>query len=180
MSDHEPLYAIRSASGPLVVEVWAPWCLPCRAMTPALERVATEFSGRVDLLRVNANEHPQALQSLGVMAVPTLIVWRQGQEVSRHTGALPASGLRRLFLTALGETPPTSTGLRPLDRLLRLAAGVGLIGFGVAAPSTLLLALGGVVLFSAFYDRCPVWRALSARLGPGLRRALSPEAGDGE
>lgn len=178
MNDHDALSTLRAASGPLVVELWAPWCMPCRAMAPALDRVAAEFAGRVELLRVNADEQPQALHALDVMAVPTLIVWRGGREVARRTGALPESGLRRLFQTALGDPLPTPAGPRRADRILRLAAGAALAGFGVAAASVILLALAGVVLFSAVYDRCPVWRALSARIGAGLRRARPLEAGD--
>lgn len=157
---HEKL---TSRSHPVIVEFWAPWCVPCRAMAPALEQTAREFSGRVELLRINADEHPDLLRDLRIFGIPTLLVMVDGKEIYRRTGALSGGDLQAIFASALAGERPAPT-LRPADRFLRGGAGMALLVLALALPSQpLLLALaGGALLFSAVYDRCPVYRAVSA------------------
>ena len=83
-----------AASVPVVVDLWAPWCGPCRMVSPALEQVATDMAGRVKLVKVNVDDSPQTQQRFGVQAVPTLIMLRQGQVAARRSGASPARDLR--------------------------------------------------------------------------------------
>jgi thioredoxin 2 len=83
-----------AASVPVVVDLWAPWCGPCRMVSPALEQVATDMAGRVKLVKVNVDDSPQIQQRFGVQAIPTLIVLRQGQVAARRSGASPAGDLR--------------------------------------------------------------------------------------
>src|ERR1700733_1366431 len=83
-----------AASLPVVVDLWAPWCGPCRMVSPALEEVAATLAGRVKLVKVNVDSSPQTQQRFGVRAVPTLIVLRQGQVAARRSGAAPAADLR--------------------------------------------------------------------------------------
>jgi len=150
---------------PVVVDIWAPWCMPCRAIAPSLESLGGQFDGRVDYWKVNADESLDLVQSLGVRSIPTVIAFRGGQEVARRIGAQPKIALGELFEAALTGAVQFEPGLAPLQRMLRLIAGVGLLILGwQAGPSIILLAVSGVVLFSAVYDRCPVWRALSPRL----------------
>lgn len=172
MVPDETLSRIRSSPGPLVLDVWAPWCLPCRAIEPRLERLAARYAGRVELLRVNADEQPQAAGAFGVLAIPTLIAFHGGRELTRRTGALPQSDLEEVFRAALEGAAPSHAGPRPIDRWLRMLAGgaLFLIGMG-SGPTWVLLAAGGLVLFSAVYDRCPVWQALGPRLAAWARRA---------
>lgn len=156
---------VRAAALPVVVEVWAPWCGPCRSMAPALERVSRAYAGRVELLKLNADEDPQAVRALGVLGVPTLLVFRQGHEVARRTGALPAEGLTALFDAALSEEPHPIVAPTRSERVLRLGAAALLAVMGLASgPAWLLVGAGGLVAFSAVYDRCPIWRALWPRL----------------
>ena len=79
---------------PVIVDLWAPWCGPCRMVSPALAQVATEMAGRVKLVKVNVDDSPKLQQRFGVQAIPTLMVLRHGQVVVRRAGAAPVSDLR--------------------------------------------------------------------------------------
>ena len=86
---------------PVVVDLWAPWCPPCRAVAPALEQVAGELAGRVKLVKVNVDDAPRLSERFAVRAVPTLMVMRDGRVVARQSGAVPAAALRRWVEQAL-------------------------------------------------------------------------------
>lgn len=79
---------------PVVVDLWAPWCGPCRVVSPVLEQLAAEFAGRCKLVKVNVDENPSLSARFGVQGIPTLIGVRAGHEVSRQVGAAPAHRLR--------------------------------------------------------------------------------------
>jgi thioredoxin len=83
-----------AAPVPAVVDLWAPWCGPCRRVSPALEQVATEMAGQVKLVKVNVDESPRIQQRFSVQAVPTLLVLRDGQVVTSRAGAVPAAAIR--------------------------------------------------------------------------------------
>jgi thioredoxin 2 len=82
------------ASVPVLIDLWAPWCGPCRMVSPALEQLATEMAGRLKLVKVNMDESPKLQQRFGVQAIPTLMVLRDGQVAARQAGAAPAPALR--------------------------------------------------------------------------------------
>ena len=82
------------ASVPALVDLWAPWCGPCRMVSPALEQLATEMAGRLKLVKVNVDESPKLQQRFGVQAIPTLLLLRDGAVAARQTGAAPAAALR--------------------------------------------------------------------------------------
>lgn len=160
---------LRDSQLPVVVEFWAPWCMPCRTMEPLLKRMESEFQGRVALWRINADEEVELLRHFKVFGIPTLIGYRQGHQVIRVTGAQSADALRKLF-EALAQGTPIERGLTLQTRLLRLISGLALIILGWwGASSLLLVALGGIIMFSAVYDRCPVYNAIAPRLKKLLR-----------
>jgi len=82
------------ASVPVLIDLWAPWCGPCRMVSPALEKLAAEMAGRLKLVKVNVDESPKLQQRFGVQAIPTLIVLRDGRVAARQAGATPAPALR--------------------------------------------------------------------------------------
>jgi thioredoxin 2 len=89
------------ASVPVLVDLWAPWCGPCRMVSPALAQLAGEMAGRLKLVKVNVDEAPKLQQRFGVQAIPTLMVLRNGQVVARQAGAAPAPALRAWLEQAL-------------------------------------------------------------------------------
>ncbi|MDW8325422.1 MAG: thioredoxin domain-containing protein [Anaerolineales bacterium] len=150
---------------PIIVDVWAPWCLPCRTLSPMLEQARRQYGGRVEVIKLNADESPEEAQALGVLGIPTLVVFRNGQEIARRTGLPSPEELNALFEAALSGQAQRSAGPSRADRALRLFAALVLFGLGVfTGPSWVLLAVSALVAFSAVYDRCPLWRAIRARL----------------
>jgi thioredoxin 2 len=89
------------ASVPVLVDLWAPWCGPCRMVSPALAQLAGEMAGKLKLVKVNVDEAPKLQQRFGVQAIPTLMVLRKGQVVARQAGAAPAPALRAWLEQAL-------------------------------------------------------------------------------
>ena len=82
---------------PVLLDLWAPWCGPCRMVSPALERLAHANAGRVKLVKVDVDEAPAVAARFGVRGIPTLIVLRDGEVVARQTGA-PAEPVLRSWL----------------------------------------------------------------------------------
>jgi len=80
---------------PVLLDVWAPWCVPCRGMEPVIEELAASLSGRVRVAKLNLDRNPQSAARLRIQGVPTLIVFKGGHEVGRMVGARGKSELMR-------------------------------------------------------------------------------------
>ena len=114
---HQPLPWIASAGDdtfaeiadkarlPVLVDLWAPWCGPCRMVSPALAQLAAELAGRIKLVKVNVDESPNLQRRFEVQAIPTLLILAGGKVTARQTGAAPVDALRSWVTGAL---PPAS------------------------------------------------------------------------
>lgn len=99
------------ATLPVLVDLWAPWCGPCRMVSPALERLAAELAGRLKLVKVNVDEAPVLARRFEARSIPTLVLLWRGRELGRQVGALPPPQLRSWvdrMLADVGETRGSS------------------------------------------------------------------------
>ncbi len=92
---------VEQASLPVLVDLWAPWCGPCRMVSPVLQHLAGELAGKLKLVKVNADEAPQTSARFEVQAIPTLLLIHRGEVVARQVGAAPAPALRSWLAEAL-------------------------------------------------------------------------------
>ncbi len=92
---------VSKAGFPVLVDFWAPWCGPCRMMAPGLDKLAAERRSQLQVGKVNTDENPQLSGRFGIRGIPTLILFRDGAEVARQTGALDPTSLDRWVSQAL-------------------------------------------------------------------------------
>jgi thioredoxin 2 len=78
---------------PVLLDLWAPWCGPCRVVAPGVEGAARTLAGRLKVVKVNVDEAPGVAERFGVQGIPTLVILRQGREVARQVGAVPPPAL---------------------------------------------------------------------------------------
>ncbi|GAP63081.1 thioredoxin 1 [Ardenticatena maritima] len=158
---------IKTSATPVIVDVWAPWCLPCRATKPLLEELAREYEGEVAFLAVNADESPEVARAFKVMAIPTLLIFEQGELTQRLVGAQSPGTYKTLFARLAGETSAETAAtpaIAPGERLLRLGAAALLFTIALAQGVWWLGAIAAGMAFWGVYDRCPLWRTIQSRL----------------
>lgn len=91
-----------SAQTPVIVDFWAPWCGPCKQLTPVLEKVVQQAQGAVRLVKMNIDEHPEVAQQLRVQSIPAVFAFKNGQPVDGFMGALPESQIKQFVETLTG------------------------------------------------------------------------------
>jgi len=89
------------ANGPVVVDFWAEWCGPCRMIAPALEEIAGSLGEKVKIVKLNVDENPQTAAKYGIMSIPTLMIFKDGQLASRQVGAAPKQKLEQWITGAV-------------------------------------------------------------------------------
>jgi len=84
---------VKQSDIPVVVDFWAEWCGPCKAIGPALEELSAEYEGKVKIVKVNVDENPTSPMTLGVRGIPALFMFKDGEVLSNKTGAAPKAAL---------------------------------------------------------------------------------------
>ncbi len=92
---------VLKAPGPVLVDFWADWCGPCKAIAPALEEIGAEYAGKLTVAKVNIDENPLTPNNYAVRGIPTLILFKDGKPVSTKVGAAPKSALKQWVESAL-------------------------------------------------------------------------------
>ena len=95
---------VLNADVPAMVDFWAPWCGPCRMVAPIVEDLAREYGGRAVIAKVNTDENVEVASKLGIMGIPTLILFKGGAEVGRVVGFAPRQTLEGHLQALLGES----------------------------------------------------------------------------
>jgi putative thioredoxin len=100
-----------STKQPVLVDFWAPWCGPCKQLAPALEKAVADSGGKVALVKMNIDEHPQIAGQLGIQSIPAVIAFDKGQAVDGFVGALPESQIRGFIERLVGPLESESAAL---------------------------------------------------------------------
>ncbi len=161
-----------SRSVPVLVDFWAPWCGPCKQLTPVLEKVVKAAKGKVRLVKMNIDDHPQIAGQLGIQSIPAVIAFKDGQPLDGFMGALPESQVAAFIDRIAGPSAPSGT-----DEALNAAAealgardyggAAGLYSNVLQAEPDNMTALGGLI-------RCFVALGELAQ-ARGLLAGLTPE-----
>lgn len=91
---------VLSSGKPAIVDFWATWCAPCRALAPVIDEIANQYNGKVEVFKIDIDANPETPARFGVRGIPTVILFKNGQAVDQVVGAVPKSELERLLQKA--------------------------------------------------------------------------------
>jgi len=92
---------VLKATSPVVVDFWAEWCGPCRMIAPALEEISASLGDKVKIVKLNVDENPGVAAKYGIMSIPTLMIFKNGEMASRQVGAAPKQKLEQWVNAAM-------------------------------------------------------------------------------
>lgn len=101
VTDNQFETEVLKAQGPVLVDFWAEWCGPCRALGPSLEALADEKGGQIKVVKVNIDENPHSPSKYGVRSIPTMLIFKDGQVVAQTVGSMPKSDLFKWVESAI-------------------------------------------------------------------------------
>lgn len=97
LNDESFVTEVENNQGPILVDFWAEWCMPCKALAPVLDELATEFNGKIRFAKVNVDECRDVPARFGIRGIPTLILFQKGQKVNELVGNQPKEKIRAML-----------------------------------------------------------------------------------
>ena len=94
---------VLEAPGPVLVDFWAEWCGPCKAVAPVLDELAKDYAGKLTVAKVNIDDNPMTPNEYAVRGIPTMLLFRDGKLLDQKVGAMPKSALKNWIAGQLGE-----------------------------------------------------------------------------